>query len=42
MRIYDDSSTNGVILNRNKIDQEDLCDGDQIKFGVITLRVRKM
>jgi len=42
VRICDDDSTNGVILNHKKIDQEDLCDGDELQLGTVVLRVRKM
>jgi hypothetical protein len=42
VRIYDDRSTNGVILNRKKVDSEDLCDGDELMLGSVTLRVRKV
>lgn len=41
VRIVNDNSTNGVILNHKKILQEELCDGDQIKLGAVTLRIRK-
>ena len=41
VRICDDASTNGIILNRKKIESEDLCDGDEVTIGTVSLRSRK-
>jgi len=41
IRICDDASTNGIYLNRKKIDAEDLCDGDEVAVGTLSLRIRK-
>ena len=41
IRICDDTSTNGIYLNRKKIDAEDLCDGDEVKLGTVTFRIKK-
>lgn len=42
VRIVDDGSTNGLLLNRKKVDAEDLCDGDELAIGTLVLRVRKV
>jgi hypothetical protein len=42
VRIHDDASTNGVVLNGKKIASEDLCDGDEVKLGMVSLRIRKV
>ena len=42
VRICDNDSTNGLKLNHKKIDQEDLCDGDELKLGSATFIVRKL
>lgn len=42
VRVSDDNSTNGVTLNRKPVQSEDLCDGDEITFGPVVLRVRKV
>lgn len=42
VRIYDDASTNGLVLNGKKIASEDLCDGDEIRLGTVSLRIRKV
>lgn len=41
VRIVDDGSTNGLLLNRKKIVAEDLCEGDELALGSLVLRVRK-
>jgi len=41
VRICDDASTNGVFLNGKKIDKEELCDGDEVTVGAVSLRIRK-
>ncbi len=42
VRVYDDASTNGVVLNKKKVDCEDLCDGDELTLGAVSLRIRKV
>ena len=42
VRIHDDSSTNGVLLNRKRVAVEDLCEGDELQIGTAVLRVRKV
>lgn len=42
IRIHDDASTNGVVLNKKKVDCEDLCDGDEVMLGTVSLRIRKV
>lgn len=42
VRIHDDASTNGVVLNKKKVDCEDLCDGDEVTLGTVSLRIRKV
>lgn len=42
VRVVDDHSTNGVVLNRKKVSAEDLCDGDELVLGSTVLRIRKV
>lgn len=42
IRIVDDGSTNGLMLNRKKIGSEELCDGDELQLGSLLLRIRKV
>lgn len=42
VRIHDNGSTNGVLLNGKKIDSDDLCDGDELQLGSAVLRVRNL
>lgn len=41
VRIHDDMSTNGVLLNGKWVDAEDLCDGDELRLGSVIMRLRK-
>ncbi len=41
IRICDAGSKNGTLLNGKLIDYEDLCDGDEVKIGTATLRVKR-
>jgi hypothetical protein len=41
VRVYDDASTNGIMLNKKTIEAEDLCDGDELVLGTVVLRIRK-
>ena len=42
IRLCDAASKNGTKLNDKLIDHEDLCDGDIIKIGTVSLRVRRV
>lgn len=42
MRLCDAGSKNGTRLNGKAIDYEDLCDGDELELGVVSLRVRRI
>jgi hypothetical protein len=42
VRIIDDASTNGLMLNGKRVESEDLCDGDEIVMGTAALRIRKV
>lgn len=41
VRLCDAGSKNGTLLNGKRIDFEDLCDGDEVKLGVLSLRVKR-
>lgn len=41
VRICDDGSKNGVRLNGKKIIAEELCDGDELSIGSVSLRVKR-
>ena len=41
IRIFDAGSKNGTILNGKVIKQEDLCDGDELQLGRLSLRVKR-
>lgn len=40
VRVRDMGSRNGTLVNGNKVDSADLYDGDEIRIGLTTLRVR--
>lgn len=42
VRLCDDGSKNGTRLNGKRIDYEDLCDGDVVEIGSVSLRVKRM
>jgi pSer/pThr/pTyr-binding forkhead associated (FHA) protein len=42
VRLCDAGSKNGTRLNGKPIDFEDLCDGDEIQIGSISVRVRRV
>jgi pSer/pThr/pTyr-binding forkhead associated (FHA) protein len=42
VRLCDAGSKNGTHLNGKSIDFEDLCDGDELKLGVVSLRVKRI
>lgn len=41
VRICDAGSKNGTRLNGKPIDFEDLCDGDELQIGTVSLRVKR-
>lgn len=41
VRISDNDSKNGIMLNGKKIMSEELCDGDELIIGSISLRIRR-
>ena len=41
VRLRDDGSKNGTRLNGKAIECEDLCDGDEIQLGSVSLRVKR-
>jgi len=41
VRLCDNGSKNGTYLNGKSIDFEDLCDGDEIKLGSVSMRVKR-
>jgi pSer/pThr/pTyr-binding forkhead associated (FHA) protein len=42
IRLLDAGSKNGTFLNGSRIDSEDLCDGDELQIGSVTLRVKRV
>lgn len=42
IRLCDAGSKNGTWLNGKRIDFEDLCDGDMIQIGTVSLRVKRL
>lgn len=42
IRLCDAGSKNGTFLNGMRIDFEDLCDGDEVKLGNISFRVKRV
>ncbi len=42
MRLYDEDSKNGTRLNGKPIEYEDLCDGDELEIGSISVRVKRI
>lgn len=42
VRVCDAGSKNGTILNGKRIDFEDLCDGDELELGSVSLRVKRV
>ena len=41
VRLCDNGAKNGTRLNGKRIDFEDLCDGDEIQIGSISMRVKR-
>jgi pSer/pThr/pTyr-binding forkhead associated (FHA) protein len=42
LRILDDRSTNGTIVNGRRIDEAELCDGDVVVLGRVVLTYRDL
>ncbi len=42
VRLCDNGSKNGTRLNGKPIDFEDLCDGDEIQIGSVSVRVKRV
>ncbi|MDF7825707.1 FHA domain-containing protein [Pontiellaceae bacterium B12227] len=40
VRIRDKGATNGVFLNKKRVEFEELCDGDELQLGTVNVRVR--
>jgi pSer/pThr/pTyr-binding forkhead associated (FHA) protein len=42
LRILDDRSTNGTVVNGRRVDEAELCDGDVVVLGRVVLTYRDL